>query len=159
MTRLVLALALIHSCAVTTIPAREITFDLSPERTASLQGICESMRTENAIRSQWNLNRCVKRILIQHMHKRRINDSDRMARQQARAVRDAVTSEANQMWYTEDTSASCGDGTVDDLRPPPGAYNEDCDDGNTEPGDGCSEVCDIEEGWVCTGSPSVCSPP
>ncbi len=27
----------------------------------------------------------------------------------------------------------------------------DCDDGNMESGDGCSPLCEVEEGWVCKG--------
>lgn len=33
---------------------------------------------------------------------------------------------------------------------------EACDDGNATGGDGCSEVCTVEEGYRCAGSPSVC---
>ena len=35
----------------------------------------------------------------------------------------------------------CGDGIL--------AEGEYCDDGNTTPGDGCNESCQIEQGWVC----------
>jgi cysteine-rich repeat protein len=35
--------------------------------------------------------------------------------------------------------------------------NEQCDDGNAKTGDGCSATCQIEKGYNCTGSPSVCS--
>jgi len=34
---------------------------------------------------------------------------------------------------------------------------EECDDGNTLPGDGCDEVCLEEPTWTCTGVPSVCT--
>jgi cysteine-rich repeat protein len=34
---------------------------------------------------------------------------------------------------------------------------EQCDDGNTIEGDGCSSACIIEPGWFCSGSPSVCT--
>ena len=35
---------------------------------------------------------------------------------------------------------------------------EECDDGNTRSGDGCSQSCTIEEGYICSAaSPSVCS--
>ncbi len=44
----------------------------------------------------------------------------------------------------------CGDGQVEG--------NETCDDGNTNPGDGCSGSCTIEPGYRCTGQPSVCTP-
>jgi MYXO-CTERM domain-containing protein len=30
---------------------------------------------------------------------------------------------------------------------------EDCDDGNTTAGDGCSASCDVEEGWACSEPP------
>src|SRR3989344_284968 len=35
---------------------------------------------------------------------------------------------------------------------------ETCDDGDTTSGDGCSNLCQIEPGWTCTGQPSVCNP-
>ncbi len=35
----------------------------------------------------------------------------------------------------------CGDGMVNP--------EEECDDGNTSPGDGCSDMCLVENGWVC----------
>ncbi|HNX50333.1 MAG TPA: DUF4215 domain-containing protein [Thermoanaerobaculaceae bacterium] len=44
----------------------------------------------------------------------------------------------------------CGDGVV--------AGSEQCDDFNTDPGDGCSATCGIESGWSCIGQPSVCTP-
>ncbi|MHC4698755.1 MAG: DUF4215 domain-containing protein, partial [Planctomycetota bacterium] len=34
---------------------------------------------------------------------------------------------------------------------------EQCDDGNTASGDGCSATCAIESGWDCTGEPSTCT--
>src|SRR5262249_43062220 len=46
--------------------------------------------------------------------------------------------------------ALCGDGTVG-----PG---EECDDGNTTDGDGCSSNWEVETGYVGSGEPSVCTP-
>ena len=46
--------------------------------------------------------------------------------------------------------AECGDGLVHPQ--------ESCDDGNTTAGDGCSEICQQEFGWACSGEPSVCVP-
>lgn len=43
----------------------------------------------------------------------------------------------------------CGDGIVI-------AGGEDCDDGNTSAGDGCSDVCVVENCHVCSGAPSTC---
>jgi len=45
-------------------------------------------------------------------------------------------------------AAICGDGVVTD--------DEECDDGGTADDDGCSSVCAIEEGYVCSGTPSDC---
>ncbi len=45
---------------------------------------------------------------------------------------------------------TCGDGTIND--------DEDCDDLNQQSGDGCSDVCQLEDEFVCTGEPSVCAP-
>jgi fibro-slime domain-containing protein len=44
---------------------------------------------------------------------------------------------------------TCGDG----IAVPP----EQCDDGNTVAGDGCSPTCRVEIGHKCSGSPSVCT--
>lgn len=39
-------------------------------------------------------------------------------------------------------ASSCGDGVVDD--------EEECDDGNTDYGDGCDGMCSIEPGYICS---------
>lgn len=45
--------------------------------------------------------------------------------------------------------SKCGNGIVES--------GEECDDGSRSGGDGCSKYCQIEMGWVCTGSsPSKC---
>jgi len=43
----------------------------------------------------------------------------------------------------------CGDGVVDGT--------EQCDDGNTNNGDGCGANCQVEQGFTCSGSPYKCS--
>ncbi len=43
----------------------------------------------------------------------------------------------------------CGDGTVDN--------SEQCDDADAHNGDGCSSSCTVEDGWECTGEPSMCT--
>ncbi|MBA4336425.1 hypothetical protein C0416_01450 [bacterium] len=48
------------------------------------------------------------------------------------------------------TMTSCGNGAID--------TNEECDDGNTNAGDGCGGNCQVEEGYVCNGQPSECTP-
>jgi cysteine-rich repeat protein len=48
----------------------------------------------------------------------------------------------------------CGDGQKTD--------DEECDDGNTYPGDGCGPDCFIEPNWYCSGgtplTPDICKP-
>jgi len=46
----------------------------------------------------------------------------------------------------------CGNGIIDTSN------GEECDDGNILSGDGCSyPSCQIESGWICIGTPSVCT--
>ena len=45
--------------------------------------------------------------------------------------------------------AQCGNGLVEGM--------EACDDGNTSSGDGCSNQCVVEDGYVCIGSQCGCS--
>ena len=42
----------------------------------------------------------------------------------------------------------CGDGNIEGL--------EVCDDGGSASGDGCTNLCAIEEGWTCSGTTSHC---
>ena len=43
----------------------------------------------------------------------------------------------------------CGDAAIVD--------GELCDDGNVAAGDGCDELCQVEQNYTCTGTPSVCT--
>jgi len=43
----------------------------------------------------------------------------------------------------------CGDGLV--------LGGETCDDGNRFDGDGCNASCNVENGFECSGQPSVCA--
>lgn len=45
--------------------------------------------------------------------------------------------------------AVCGNGHVE--------ASEQCDDGNTAAGDGCSATCTTEQSYSCSGNPSVCT--
>ena len=59
----------------------------------------------------------------------------------------------NGLLVTEAASSTCGNGIVQGT--------EQCDDRNTNNGDGCSSICQVEQGYSCTGQPSTCasSPP
>jgi len=46
--------------------------------------------------------------------------------------------------------STCGNGIVE-------TPYEECDDNNYVSGDGCSALCKIESGYICTGQPSVCT--
>ncbi len=51
-------------------------------------------------------------------------------------------------------SQTCGDGVIQ------GSCAEECDDGNTDPNDGCSSTCLIEIGLACPETPFTgCKPP
>lgn len=43
----------------------------------------------------------------------------------------------------------CGNGVID-----PG---EECDDGRSGAGDGCSPTCRVDHGWTCIDEPSQCT--
>src|SRR3954468_13215 len=53
------------------------------------------------------------------------------------------TSSDGGVTLSEDSPPRCGDGIVD------AAYGEECDDGNTIAGDGCSALCDHELSVTC----------
>ena len=46
----------------------------------------------------------------------------------------------------------CGDGVLEEGR------GETCDDGNADAGDGCNDLCGIEEGWECAIAGEPCVP-
>lgn len=35
--------------------------------------------------------------------------------------------------------------------------SEACDDRNLFSNDGCNSVCQVEQGWTCPGTPSICT--
>jgi cysteine-rich repeat protein len=52
---------------------------------------------------------------------------------------------------------SCGDGRQDGYLLEDGSYfYESCDDGNAVSGDGCSESCQLDPGWVCSQPGTPC---
>lgn len=52
-------------------------------------------------------------------------------------------------WEVVRWLSTCGNGVVEGA--------EECDNGDTKDGDGCSSLCKVEPGWTCTGNPSVCT--
>ena len=52
-------------------------------------------------------------------------------------------------YFCEQDCGTCGDGVIKSA--------EVCDDGNAANSDGCSLLCEIESGFRCSGSPSVCT--
>jgi fibro-slime domain-containing protein len=57
-----------------------------------------------------------------------------------------------QAFETPIVVGNCGNGTLEN---PP----EECDDGNTTDGDGCTRLCQIEAGWTCPNAGQPCNPP
>ena len=81
---------------------------------------------------------------------RRLSSGSRPASGSATARPPATTwaRDAGRGWvYAGDVNV---DGDLDDV--------EECDDGDTDNGDGCDEACFTESGWSCSGTPSVCTP-
>src|SRR3954463_12203806 len=48
----------------------------------------------------------------------------------------------------DDASMPCGNGAIES--------GEQCDDGNTASGDGCTASCQVELGWICIAAGSPC---
>ncbi|MDD9967057.1 MAG: DUF4215 domain-containing protein [Myxococcales bacterium] len=63
------------------------------------------------------------------------------------AGKDAAVSDGGSPGPDEPT---CGDRIAAD--------DEECDDGNTDDGDGCSASCEVEDGWSCSDSGGSCEP-
>lgn len=69
-------------------------------------------------------------------------------------IRVLMTAGTNRMniddfkWSTGTVTTVCGDGVITGA--------ETCDDANTASGDGCSSSCQIESGYTCSGTPSIC---
>lgn len=102
--------------------------------------LCEELRVQLRIRSaEWNNDVCASQFLRIGL-KEGERESTRRASNTtvSQAVNDAVDT-FNANWPRE-TSASCGDGTVDSEVP----FSEECDDGNNVSGDGCSRSCQTE---------------
>ncbi len=49
-----------------------------------------------------------------------------------------------------DPASLCGDGIIET------SAGEQCDDGNSKPGDGCSGACQLEPGWSCPTAAQAC---
>jgi cysteine-rich repeat protein len=57
----------------------------------------------------------------------------------------------------DECTIRCGDGIIDD-EDTWNAFNETCDDGNTDSGDGCQDDCDlIEPGYECPTNGTACN--
>ena len=64
-------------------------------------------------------------------------------------VEDSAGNASTPTTATFTTSANCGNGAEN--------TGEQCDDGNTVSGDGCSNSCEIEDGYLCTAFGSACT--
>ncbi|HEU0035747.1 MAG TPA: Ig-like domain-containing protein [Kofleriaceae bacterium] len=64
-------------------------------------------------------------------------------------VSDGTATDVGLVTITVTSGPVCGDGAI--------ASPEQCDDGNANPGDGCSATCTVEPGFTCAGEPSSCT--
>lgn len=51
-------------------------------------------------------------------------------------------------FYGLSLTSTCSNGLI--------GFGEECDDGGAVDGDGCSSTCKVEDGYVCSGVPSIC---
>jgi cysteine-rich repeat protein len=63
-------------------------------------------------------------------------------------ISDGFSTDTATVTITVTVPRICGDGVI--IAP------EECDDDDLTPGDGCDQNCEIEDGFECTGEPSVC---
>ena len=100
--------------------------------------LCESLRLELRVRaSEWNNNVCA----TEYLRRGLVQGVGRRARRTFTAtVRTAVGEAVRDFGSTWGVplQALCGDGVLDQE------FDEECDDGNKENGDGCDSSCLIE---------------
>ena len=103
---------------------------------ATIVALCEEYRITNGISSTaWTLDDCASEFLrygIEIIYLRSTKAAATIVLNDT--VRDASTL-FNSVFAPDWTLAQCGDGNVDTE------FEEECDDGNTEDGDGCSADC------------------
>lgn len=115
---------------IVTVPSAAVTDALAR---------CEELRVVYRVRTaEWSNNLCA--TVFTRLGLRNFTSSQE--RQDAtQTITDAVAGALSQFdadWVEPFTSAYCGDGTLDVE------FGEECDDGNSTPGDGCDEACLIE---------------
>ena len=96
----------------------------------------------------------------------RVNDNtsvtDANADGQIDSITDGNSNGIDDSYDTTPASApdSNGNGTANFLEVCTDGYltgSEECDDGNSDDDDGCTVACIVEDGFSCTGEPSLCS--
>jgi len=89
--------------------------------------------------------------------KKAVKTNDKACKKNAKAEKKRTTAACNTGGkacnFCCKTQTDCNIGNCGDGVQVPG---EGCDDANAVSGDGCSSSCQIEGGYTCTGSPSVC---
>ncbi|XP_036891062.1 pappalysin-2 [Sturnira hondurensis] len=92
-------------------------------------------------------------VVVAHPH-RKFTDLEvtpgQLYQYQVQAMAGAELGEASPPLSHVHGAPYCGDGKV------AGHLGEECDDGDLLSGDGCSRTCSLEEGFRCTGEPSLC---
>lgn len=69
-------------------------------------------------------------------------------------IEDGFQCSSTNLFEVSNCSVVCGDGLV--ITNTATNETEQCDDTNLSPGDGCSPQCNVEDGFTCSGTPSVC---
>ena len=147
--RRLLCLILLFAPAVM---ASQITIDVPNAIGSNATDICEDFRQDLRVRaSTWSLKVCAEELLRVGLRvtlrDQILNEGNAATQASARTARNQFDSAFPQYGSVPGRTSPpvrmfCGDGTLDnDVTIP---YVEECDDGNTEDGDGCSSDCIIE---------------
>jgi cysteine-rich repeat protein len=121
-----------------TATAADLTCTVPAANVTRAQELCDELRIQLRIRSsEWDNDVCATQFL-------RIGLVAGERASATRTARAAVSGDVNdavvlfQSTWPKPTAAACGDGTEDTE------FGEECDDGNTANGDGCSDSCTNE---------------
>lgn len=118
--------------------AADITITIPAAIVADAGVLCEALRVQLVVRAaEWTNKQCAEEFLRRGLRSFKAQASSDAARAAAVATvkADIATFDGN---FPVQTPAACGDGTLDTE------FGEQCDDGNTTSGDGCSAECFIE---------------
>jgi cysteine-rich repeat protein len=140
LTSFLILMVLCTACWPTDSGAVNLTCTLPNSAVPRAQELCEELRVRLRVRSSaWNNNVCASEMLrIGLLEANRVS-AKAVGRQAAEAAARPLLDDLTTR-LPKPISARCGDAILDTEGP----FNEQCDDGNQEDGDGCDSSCQTE---------------